>query len=237
MNVEINLVRPAYPSNIGAAARALNTMGLKNLALVAPRGDHLAPRALTLAKHSQDILRDVQLYASFSAARRQSDLAIATSNRRRHVSKTVIESKDLNDYLTQRQGMFQRPTIFFGPESTGLTNDEIESCDVIVTIPTAQVQPSLNLAQAIMVICYEISHLHTEPPLRVKRRNSQSTSPGEYENLKQELANILERIGLDCAAPIYKELLNKIDGFNRSDLGLLHTLKKHLRTHLTNGRH
>ncbi len=162
--IAIILVRPQNPGNIGAAARAMRNMGLSRLILVSPeRFPH--PEARMMACNAEELLQQARVYDSFPAAVADCHWLVGTSARRRryrHPPRTPRELAEKLPSLTQHY----RVGILFGPEDTGLTSAELAKCHDLVVIPTAPAASSLNLAQAVMVICYEIMQAQYCVPAR-----------------------------------------------------------------------
>ena len=144
------LVSPKTPGNIGAAARAMLNMGASDLRLVAPRCDHLTGEAVAFAVHAEGVLRAARLYATLSDALADRDLSVGTTARLR---------ADLPDpqhpaLLRPQVQSAHAPALVFGPEESGLSNEDLELCQLSVRVPTAE-YASLNLAQAVLLVCYE----------------------------------------------------------------------------------
>ena len=151
-NVEIVLVRAWRPANVAAACRAMKNMGLRTLKLVEPPAELHRPDVRALAYGAWDVLDAVLFTPSLAQAVAGSQLVVGTSAR---PGPNVWTPRRLAAEAEARAGG-GRISIVFGPEATGLRNDELALCHLHVTIPTDSVQPSLNLAQAVLVIAYEI---------------------------------------------------------------------------------
>jgi len=148
------LYRPQSAGNIGAAARALKNMGFNDLRLVG-RGPLNDRDAVKMAVHADDILANATVYPSLSAALADCSLAVGTTSRRGGYRSRAIP---LRPAATELDALADsnKIAIVFGREDRGLTNREIKLCHRLVTIPTAPEYPSLNLAQAVMVVGYEL---------------------------------------------------------------------------------
>lgn len=146
----IILVSPKTPGNVGAAARAMLNMGAAQLRLVAPRCDHLCSEARALAVHAESILEQAVLYPTLRDALLDRDLSIGTSARQRG-DLPAPQHPTLVSPLVQQASA---PALVFGPEETGLINSDLEQCQITVRVPTAD-YASLNLAQAVLLVCYE----------------------------------------------------------------------------------
>ena len=146
------LVRPRYPANIGAAARAMSVMGLSRLMLVQP-ADLLHPDIPRLARHGMPIVENAQVFDSLRQALSGCRRAVAFSARVRSPSSPVIDLRDGVEDLTHAAFPL---ALVFGPESSGLTSADILHCTDQWIIPTPGEQSSLNLAQAVQLVCYEL---------------------------------------------------------------------------------
>lgn len=150
------LVSPHYPENVGAACRALKAMGFLQLGLVTPA--ELAapshPMAQKMAVKSLDVLDGAALFDSLEGALVDCDVVVGTTARR-GVSN-VLPPDRLADTLVQIAAEGKRVAMVFGNEKSGLTSEQLAKCDLLVRIPLAADQPSLNLAQAVQIITYEL---------------------------------------------------------------------------------
>jgi tRNA (cytidine32/uridine32-2'-O)-methyltransferase len=151
--IRIVTVETTHPGNIGSAARAMKTMGLSDLRLVRPK---IFPsiEATALASGAADLLSQAQVCDSLDAIA-DADLVIATSARERRIPWPCISARELGIVL-QKEPTSHRIAILFGREDRGLTNDELQRCNLHVTIPSNGEYGVLNMAQAVQVICYEL---------------------------------------------------------------------------------
>ena len=162
--VRVVLVRPEHPGNIGAAARAMKNMGFSALHLVAPRCGHLTPEALAMAYGARDVLDGARVHAAPAEAAPE----IARHARAHDVA------------------------LLFGSEISGLSNDDLAACHQIVAIPTDPAQPSLNLAQAVLLACYELAR--AEPPPAGSDPAPPLAAAAELDGLHRHLADTLRTI-------------------------------------------
>jgi TrmH family RNA methyltransferase len=163
--VDVVLVRPARAANVAAACRALKNMGLRWLRLVNPPGDLDAPANRALAYGAWDILDQAARVQSLAVAVAESALVIGTSGR---PEPSAWSPRRLAEEGGARSGG-GRTSIVFGPEASGLTREELALCHELVHIPSDPAHPSLNLAQAVLVVAYElrvVSHREGAPPER-----------------------------------------------------------------------
>jgi TrmH family RNA methyltransferase len=153
-NISIVLVRPTRPGNIGAAARAIKNMGLSRLVLVRPT-DPLSSDAYTMAYGAHDILERAQIYMTLPQALARTRYVVGTTARiHKGYGKPVPLASAMPDILSRARRY--SVAVLFGPEASGLANDEIALCQLLVTIPAGRAHGSLNLAQAVMVVSYEM---------------------------------------------------------------------------------
>ncbi len=162
--ITIILVRPQTPGNIGAAARAMHNMGLGHLALVAPAHFPHA-EARMMACHAEPLLQQAQVYDSLAAAVAPCHWLIGTSARRREYRHAPLTPRQLASQLPTLQVQHPHVGILFGPEDTGLTTAELDRCNDLVVIPTVPEAASLNLAQAVLVLSYELMHARDQLPV------------------------------------------------------------------------
>ena len=152
-NIRIVLVEPKVPGNVGAAARAIKNMGLSRLVLVKP-WFHNHPQSRYMAHGSEDILDRAEVYDSLDTAIASSVLVAGTTQRKRHGVPVLDPRHAAADILENTKA--GPVSILFGREDRGLMNEELNCCQMVVSIPSSSAQPSLNLSQAVMVIAYEL---------------------------------------------------------------------------------
>jgi TrmH family RNA methyltransferase len=153
--IRIVLSGTTHPGNIGAAARAMKTMGLGRLVLVAPK---LFPCAEATARASgaDDILANALVYDTLRDAVSDCVMVYGTSARLRTLSAPLVEPEQAASGLLEYAGRSADVAIVFGRERTGLTNEELDLCHKMVVIPSNPDFSSLNLAAAVQIICYEL---------------------------------------------------------------------------------
>jgi tRNA/rRNA methyltransferase len=189
--IRVVLCRPSHPGNIGSAARAMKAMGLTDLRLVAPE-KFPAPEARWLAAHAVDVLDGAKIHASLKEAIADCEAAFALSARPREWSPLVLAARDAAVLAVSRAEA--GPVAFvFGPESAGLDQEEVFACQYLVHIPTAQAEGainlgSLNLAQAVQVVAYELcvaSGAAAPAPMHSGRLATVQDVEGLYAHLEQ----------------------------------------------------
>jgi tRNA/rRNA methyltransferase len=188
-NISIVLLRPRYPENIGAAARAVRNMGIGNLIVVQPLNYDLE-KVLKLATHAaRDVVEKIRIYDDLNSALSQFQYIAATTARLGARRQVIQSPSRLAKHLVPIS-QDNQIGILFGPEDKGLTNEDIWNCHVLVNIPTAEFS-SLNLAQAVMVVCYELFKTSIEKSSGFMPRLA---AHHELEGMYQQLKEILVRI-------------------------------------------
>lgn len=150
--IRIVLLRPRHPGNIGAVARVMKNMGLARLVLVDP-GEWRTPEALAMAWNSREILRKAEIFPTLHDAVRNTAFLLGTSSREGR--RIPMTPRDGVPELLRRAGR-NEVSILFGPEDKGLSNEELSICHSHIVIPASPRYPSLNLAQAVAIVAYEI---------------------------------------------------------------------------------
>ena len=189
-NVTIVLQRPRYPENIGSAARAMANMGFTRLMVVAP-GIWDEERIRRLATHAAGSVVDgIQRFDDLNEALTSFGHVVGTTARLGG-QRTVLKSPQLLAENLISISKNNPVAILFGPEDRGLTNDDLKYCHQLVNIPTAGFT-SLNLSQAVMVICYCLSTAQKEEPPKFAPRLAKRI---ELDQMYAELTDALVRIG------------------------------------------
>jgi len=154
MSIRIVLTRISHPGNIGSAARAMKTMGLGRLCLVAP-ARFPATEATVMAAGADDVLDRAQVFPDVRSAVADCGLVVGTTARARHLPWRVVEPRAAAAEVAAAAATSE-VAVLFGAERTGLTNDEIELCQLLLTIPTGSAYGSLNVAMAVQIVAYEL---------------------------------------------------------------------------------
>jgi tRNA/rRNA methyltransferase len=175
--VRVILSRPRNPDNIGAAARAMANFGFGDLAVVAPHAPTWKETSETAATAgggepvwlmeraraavgAADIIRSARVCATLAEAASDCGLLLGTSAlQRRTPNRDVVSLSGLAGYMAARlpAGTKLKAGLLFGTERTGLTNEELSYCHAVINIPTREKQPSINLGQAVALVCYELA--------------------------------------------------------------------------------
>lgn len=188
-NVSIVLSRPRYPENIGAAARAMRNMGFEQLIVVDPQNCNLS-RVLKMATHAaSDVVEQMRVFEDLPTALEPFNYVVGTTARLGGQRQSVGSANRLAQKLAPISEK-NRVALLFGPEDRGLTNEDIRLCHELVNIPTAEFS-SLNLAQAVMILCYELR--------RYNRPKAETFMPRlanrhELDGMYSQIQDILVRI-------------------------------------------
>ncbi|EYB69666.1 RNA methyl transferase TrmH [Deinococcus phoenicis] len=182
MNLAVVLVSPKTPGNIGAAARAMLNMGASDLRIVAPRCDYLDAQAVAMAVHAADLLRGARLYPTLREALADRDVTVGTSARLRADLPAPRHPAQVRPLVRAAAA----PALVFGPEETGLINSDLEQCQVTVRVPTAE-YASLNLAQAVLLVCYEFLQAQDEPPAYDRKTATREEMEAMYGHLHETM--------------------------------------------------
>ena len=151
-NVSFILVRPQIGENIGFVARALKNFNISKLRIVNPRCNWPNQKALATSVGAKDILKTTKVYNSIEKSIRDLDIIFASTSRIRKVNKKIISIFDLKKKFKNKQ----RIGIIFGPEASGLSNDEVNCVDYLVKIPTSKKFSSLNLSHSAIIFCFQL---------------------------------------------------------------------------------
>jgi tRNA (cytidine32/uridine32-2'-O)-methyltransferase len=195
-NLRIVLVRPTHPGNVGATARAMKNMSLRNLYLVEPENFPSA-QASDRAVGADDLLRNASICASLDEALVGCHLVIGTSARQRRIEWPALDPESCASRLVE--GAQNGPVaLLFGQERTGLLNAELDRCHYVVTIPADKEYSSLNLACAVQILAYEIHRaMHSGTTAMAGGtdvREGRPVSAEEMQRFYRHLEDVLQQI-------------------------------------------
>ncbi|HWQ39159.1 MAG TPA: RNA methyltransferase [Burkholderiales bacterium] len=196
--VRIVLCRTSHPGNIGAAARAMKTMGLSRLFLVRPeRFPH--PDAEAFAAGALDVLESAARCDSLDQALHGTVLAVASTARRRDLAYEALDCREACARLVL-EAQDGEVALVFGPERSGLTMQDVDKCRLIATIRTDPAYPSLNLAQAVQVFAYEL-RMHAASA-DAPRAGAALATHEQLERFYAQLEHVAAQVGfLDARQP------------------------------------
>ena len=190
---KIVLVRPQLGENIGKAARAMLNFGLSELRIVDPRDGWPNPSAGPTAAGADIVLEQAQIYQTTAEAVADCSHVYATTVRKRGMTKPVLTPAEAAEDITAASG---NCAILFGPERSGLEVTDVELSRKIITVPINPEFGSLNLAQAVILIAYELSRMdraNVQPT--VEKRQSEPAPQAELDRLYDHLERALEGTG------------------------------------------
>lgn len=193
MNLRIVLVGTTHPGNIGAAARAMKNMGVSELALVRPRHFPDA-QATARASGAEDVLERALVTESLDAAIADCVHVAGASARARTIAWPSVDPRRCAAVLAEK-GAHGPVAMVFGSEKSGLSNEELDLCHSLVTIPTEPDFPSLNLAMAVQVLTWEWRCAVTGSPAPVMQPDVPPATSAEMEHFYSHLESVLLQIG------------------------------------------
>lgn len=209
-NIRIVLCATSHPGNIGSAARAMKTMGFTNFYLVNPQ-HYPDPQATALAAGATDVLDNAIVTETLSEALVGCAFAIGLSARKRNLSHEIVTPKEASQQALQI-AQNQQVALVFGTEMSGLSNAELDCCQLLAMIPANPDYSSLNLAMAVQVMCYEMRMQALELQAFPEANNTGMTELANNEDLERFYAHLEEtlvHIGyLNPAAP--KKLFERL---------------------------
>lgn len=189
--ISIVLVEPQSPGNIGMACRAMKNMGLSRLRLV--KGcDRFHPESLKFAVAAKDLLEQAVVFPDLASALADCTLTVGTTRRHGKYRQEILSPTEVAANLKEQAGPECRAAIVFGREDSGLTTEELSLCRWHATIPSADDYGSLNLAQAVLVFCYELGKAGSPPG---GGRTMPLATSEEMESFFGQLSSCLLKIG------------------------------------------
>lgn len=189
----IVLSQTSHPGNIGSAARAMKTMGLSQLYLVQPRHFPDA-EANSLACGAIDLLEHAVVCDNLEEALKGCAIAIGMSARKRQLSHELISAREAAERAAEIASSDQTVALVFGTEMSGLSNRELDLCQLLAMIPTNPDFSSLNVAAAVQVMCYELHMASGQNNIQAEAKNPLATND-EVEGFYQHLEETLVKIG------------------------------------------
>lgn len=220
------LVGTKYPGNLGAAARAIKTMGFSRLSVVSPVCNPHDIEAYRLACNAEDILKRMEVFDSLDAALTETHFSVATSQRPRHETVPYYLASELPEVVLP-QAAEHEVAIVFGNESSGLSNEELARCSTMSIIPAVTSRPSLNVSQAVMVYAYELYQAAQSAEL--PRYPWQLATQFELDQLYEHIGRTLTRLDAQPASTMeaYLEKFRRVFGrvpLEQRDVDLIHAL-------------
>jgi len=216
MDICFILVEPAVPENIGAAARAINTMGFSELRLVNP-ANHLADEAKWLAHGSLELLEKAKIYQNFKDAIEDLNFVIGTTAKKRSTNYDYYSPENARKIIEKKGDTISQVGIVFGREESGLKNEELSKCDIASSIPLKKPYPSLNLAQSVMLFAYVFSSVKA---LEMKSTSILNSGDHIYHELKINSQQILQELNIPRDSVLHHRMIERIATINEDDARL-----------------
>lgn len=231
MDLYFVLMAPARAENVGAAARALKTMGFSHLRIVASQV-HTKEEASWVAHGAQELLTGAESFDSLPEALADLDLVVATTARQRGQHQCYLTPSEVRSQIRNKSGL-AKVGILFGCEESGLSNAQLAQADLVSYLPLRVGYPSLNLGQAVMLYAYELTSLLDEAESEVA---AQEVAVGQVRALQTTSAQILDKVGVEQDEKLRKWVKDGVSMLGQRDLNLLHLLCKDLARALANTR-
>ena len=182
------LVRPQMGENIGSVARAIKNFNIKYLRIVNPRCNWPNQKALDTSVGAKDILKSAKIYNSIEKAIGDLDIIFASTSRIRKVNKKIISILDFKKKVEKKRKI----GILFGPEASGLSNDEISYANYLVKIPTNKKFSSLNLSHSAIIFCFELFQYFSNK--KVIYKSSYKSSVAKKSEVNKFLSFIINKL-------------------------------------------
>jgi tRNA/rRNA methyltransferase len=234
------LVEPSHPGNVGAAARALKTMGFSRLVLVAPRVPHVQtdPEAIAMASGAEDVLASARIVPTIADALAGVTWSVALTARMREYGPPQLAPRQAA-HEARTHARSGDIAFVFGNERTGLSNEHVERCSALAHIPANPAYSSLNLAQAVQVLAYELRMAYLEAESGGVDSTGEDETAGarapndDIERMYVHLENALIALDfLDPANP--KKLMSRLRrlfaraGLEREEVNIVRGIAKHI---------
>jgi len=227
-NIEIILVGAKYAGNVGSVARAMRNMGLGCLRLAAPKCS-IDDEAHRMARSDNPVLDGVRTFRSLGAALRGIRLVVGTTGKQGGNREQTFNVRSLVPLILSHAAK-RKVGIVFGPEDTGLIDDDLMRCQMLLRIPTQPQAHSINLAQAVMIVSYELylGHLECDPE-RVPVLATVEQIEAMYQQLEAALRTIdfLHDENAHHMMFRLRRLLGRT-GLERSDVGILRGIARQI---------
>ena len=185
------LVRPQLGQNIGSCARVLKNFGFSKLGIVNPRDGWPNYKARMTSVGAYDMLQKVKVYKNTLDSIKNFDLIFSTTARKRNINKKHISISSFIKLLKIKKKL--KIGIMFGPEASGLSNEDLSYSNYIIQIPTSKKFSSMNLSHSMTVICYEIFKSIHINKFRKESKTLKISSKKSIANLVKHLINLLEK--------------------------------------------
>ena len=219
-NIHFILVRPQLGENIGAAARSLKNFNFENLRLISPRDSWPNKSATYTAVEAKDIIHKAKVFLNTDQAVADLDCVFATTSRSRSVNKQIVDLSKAVKIIKKLSISNKKTGIFFGPEASGLSNDDLINANYLVNIPTSNKFKSLNLSHAVTIFAFElfVASKKFEPFVKNLYR-SEDAKKKEVNAFLDFLISHLDKVGFLKPEEKKQQMIRSVKNiFHRSSL-------------------
>ena len=217
------LVKPQLPENIGFCARGLKNFGFKNLDLVNPKESWPNKKAIATSVGAKDILKKTKVYSSIKDAINRYDIVYASSARRRDINKRHLS---FNQFIKSiKENKKKKIGIIFGPEASGLSNEDIAHSNYIFKIPVNNKFESINLSHSVILVCYEIFRNFKSSYFKKEKKLTDIVSKKKVNTFVNFIESSLEKKGFFSPKEKKKTMLMNL----RNIFGRMQLSNKELR--------
>jgi len=185
------LVRPQLGENIGACARSLKNFGFSKLSIVEPKQSWPNLKAKATSVGAYDLIKKAKIYKDTTAAISDCNIVISLSARKRDINKKHISVNQFLDIIKDRKNT--KFGFMFGPEASGLSNDDLSISNFVLQIPTSKKFKSLNLSHSLTIVCYEIYKLINSNKFKKEKKKINISSKSKMSSLLLHLKKLLEK--------------------------------------------
>ena len=190
-NVHFILFKPQLPENIGACARALKNFNFKNLRLVSPKINHPNEKVFSTSVGAKDVINSSKVYNNFEDSIKDINCVIVTSSRIRKRNYKYLPISDLN-----KLNFNKKIGIVFGPEASGLANNEMSYANYVIKLPTSKKFKSLNISHCVILFCYELFKILYKKKIKYKSSyKNKMAKKKDVNNFVNFLIDSLDQIG------------------------------------------
>ncbi len=197
-------------------------MGISELRLISPLCDPLGERARATAHGSLDILEQAGIFESLQEAKADLSMLIGTAAKKRNIREDRHPVDALPEILLAKKDLLHTVGVAFGGEESGLSNRELDLCDLLTTIPMVRPYPSLNLAQAVMVYAAALSKV----TLELARKKPRPATADELNIVREKALQVLSDVNIPAGHIIHRRIMERLMLLGKDDMHLFHSFCK-----------
>ncbi len=198
-------------------------MGISELRLISPLCDPLGERARATAHGSLDILEQAGIFESLQEAKADLSMLIGTAAKKRNIREDRHPVDALPEILLAKKDLLHTVGVAFGGEESGLSNRELDLCDLLTTIPMVRPYPSLNLAQAVMVYAAALSKV----TLELARKKPRPATADELNIVREKALQVLSDVNIPAGHIIHRRIMERLMLLGKDDMHLFHSFCKY----------